>query len=154
MVRLGDPPTEIEVVDLGNGRYALLVALEAAPTTDSNPLPFDLPPDAAPSTLGTFPVRLGAVEGTVTSVALPDWVRGVIITPVATDVSFAVNGDPAQVDDFAIWLTGTSIASGSMIVGNLARADVSNPRTIKAGTGRTLRLRGGADALVIIEIFG
>lgn len=99
-------------------------------------------PDAAPGTLQHRRVTLGS-PGTVTTLALPDAVKGVRISPTGGTCRFAISEDPAA-----------AVATDSWGAGGFATADEWNVRLLPPTTGRDLRLISETDALVVdVEVF-
>lgn len=80
---------------------------------------------------------LSATPGTVTSIALPDTARIVVVTAGAADVRVRLNGDPAA--------AGTNaFAAGITVTANARRALLIAP-----GVNRTLRLRAATASAVV-----
>lgn len=99
--------------------------------------------DARQTKLQSLEHTTAAAAGTVTSITLPDWARGIRLSPRSAAVRFAIGEDPAAVG------AGTTFATGG-----IAKADAWETRLIEDGTARTLRLRSATASVVVdVEVF-
>jgi hypothetical protein len=91
-------------------------------------------------------VTLSGTPGEVTSLAVLEGAEGVKIYP-ASDVRFALNGDPAAKASSS----DASIAASALAAGAIAKAGQWETRLLQPGTGRTLRM-ASATASVVVEV--
>lgn len=122
------------MVDVSNrfvdGRYARSVAVEGFAA------------DARTGELVSRELTTSGTPGTVTSLNIPDWVRGFRLYPRANRIRFAVGEDPA------------AASTSAFVAGGVAQADQWEVRTIEDGTSRTLRvLSATASVVVDVELF-
>lgn len=124
--------------DLGDNRFAQRVSIES----------FEA--DARTAELISAEVTLSDTPGTVTAIALPEWVRGVRLYPRSNAVRFAIDEDPDAVGTSS----ATSIAANALTVGGIAKADAWEVRVIADGDDRELRMRSTAASVVVdVELF-
>lgn len=110
----------------------------------------ELIPDAGNGTLASIQVTLSGTPGTITTVEIPNWAKGMRLYP-ATAVRFGISEDPAAIATSS----STDIAASSLAVGGIARASEWATRKLADGNGRELHLRGAAGSEVVdVEFFG
>lgn len=130
-----------------NGTF--LADLAAGMNADGDALRVQGVADARQSALGSIIVELSGSAGTVTTVNLPDYARGMRLTASALS-RFAINEDPAPQTTSA----GNPIQAAWFNAGNVLVANEAETRALPSGTGRTLRLSSTtASATVTVEVF-
>jgi len=118
-------------------------------TGDEYPLPILGGPDARTGKLASIELTLSGTPGTVTTVTLPDWARGVRLS-ATEECRFAVGEDPAE----QATSSATTVAAAAFAVGNVIVADQAEVRLLETGASRTLRLSSEtASAVVVVEAF-
>ena len=110
----------------------------------------DFGADAKTGVLKSLVATLSDTANTVTTVTLPDNVRGFRLFPRANAIRFAVGENTVAVGTSS----STTVAASVFTVGGIAKADMWETRLISAGASRTLRLSSATASVVVdIEVF-
>jgi hypothetical protein len=139
----------VNITQIGGTTFALGQSLAAAS------IPVTLPQDGIVGSMQSLLLTLSGSATTVSKVAIPNTAQGVRLFPRTYPVQFGFGADTI-VQQATATFSGTTIATGSLGVGGIAKNDQWEVRLIAPGTSRTLNLipsGSNISGLVDVEFF-